>query len=729
MRNLVILFLLATASLHAQTVPYPEKYRYLLEDPRMSRLIFLRDTTNKVTPLSAWKQNHLDSLYDRIERIENNTPFPFTAPPPYPWSTTDLYSVYMTRVAQSLFVEANAMVPWSIRDLPDSLLASLFEFDLMYNSTHGGWAVGNIGVLNWDARRTYHFCVDSAIVQPSQRATVLAFTDWCRRHLQHYIGTSTPKTLYDYDGPVAPLDRILAGLSTEPGRPYTTFGCGGTEGIWTEVMRSLNIVVMPRWLIIGYPGSEIRRPHYSFSIPTVDMGVVHGDDFYTADVNFLSGGSQHYVPANELFITGQWWDDFEFSPKVIDCDGTNCNNPVQQALYNQSRRMVQLDVQYLTDHVLYLRSTDPDMSAAPTGLIAYFTRMDSYTFAHPILSPDEQTSALRQVDSLLCAIGGGSWITGASIVRNRMWDKPKLPGIALSTRKVPFGVTELGKPVSSAITITNFGSDSLLIRHIGSTNKHFAVSLDAVHLGPKQTKQDSIHFLADSIGYFSGHIRIESNDASSPDSILVEGRVRGTATLQLSLRKLRFGDVTVGRYRDTTVTLSNGGTDTLVVSSVLSSRPGFAWMQKTGTFAPGEAVIDTVRFRPSAAGPDSAYIFLASNDPGNVDTLWVYGNGLPGTGTGVGTEAQVPTVFSLDQNYPNPFNPSTTIRYGLPDRSHVRLTVYNTLGQQVSVLQNGDQDSGYHEVRFDGSGLSSGVYLYRLQAGSFTETRRFLLIR
>ena len=91
--------------------------------------------------------------------------------------------------------------------------------------------------------------------------------------------------------------------------------------------------------------------------------------------------------------------------------------------------------------------------------------------------------------------------------------------------------------------------------------------------------------------------------------------------------------------------------------------------------------------------------------------------------------AEKPLAFELDQNYPNPFNPSTMIRYALPYRSNVSLIVFNTLGQQFAVLQNGEQEAGYHEVKCDASGLSSGVYFYRITAGSFVDTKRLLLMR
>ena len=83
----------------------------------------------------------------------------------------------------------------------------------------------------------------------------------------------------------------------------------------------------------------------------------------------------------------------------------------------------------------------------------------------------------------------------------------------------------------------------------------------------------------------------------------------------------------------------------------------------------------------------------------------------------------------LLENYPNPFNPSTTIRYGLPKRSYVTLTVFNTLGQLVAILQRGEQEAGNYEVEFDGNGLSGGVYFYAITAGNLTQMRKAALVR
>jgi N-acetylneuraminic acid mutarotase len=106
--------------------------------------------------------------------------------------------------------------------------------------------------------------------------------------------------------------------------------------------------------------------------------------------------------------------------------------------------------------------------------------------------------------------------------------------------------------------------------------------------------------------------------------------------------------------------------------------------------------------------------------------VWEYD---PAVATGVAHSAELPVEVVLEQNYPNPFNPMTTISYTLPRFSEVTLTIHDTLGRQVSVLASGVQPAGSHEVSFDATGLPSGVYLYRLQAGEYAMAKRMMVVK
>jgi M6 family metalloprotease-like protein len=123
--------------------------------------------------------------------------------------------------------------------------------------------------------------------------------------------------------------------------------------------------------------------------------------------------------------------------------------------------------------------------------------------------------------------------------------------------------------------------------------------------------------------------------------------------------------------------------------------------------------------------PSGFAITSISPATGVMDAYFV----IPASATGVREEESVPLSSGLYQNYPNPFNPSTTIKFELPKASHVRLTVYDILGRQVSVLVNEKKEAGVHEVKFHGSNLASGVYFYRMQAGDFVQTRKLCLVR
>jgi hypothetical protein len=89
----------------------------------------------------------------------------------------------------------------------------------------------------------------------------------------------------------------------------------------------------------------------------------------------------------------------------------------------------------------------------------------------------------------------------------------------------------------------------------------------------------------------------------------------------------------------------------------------------------------------------------------------------------------VPREYKLSQNYPNPFNPSTKIDYSIPVNGRVKVTVFNSLGQAVKVLVNQVQDAGSYALTFDGSNLSSGIYYYKIEAGSFADTKKMILVK
>lgn len=92
-------------------------------------------------------------------------------------------------------------------------------------------------------------------------------------------------------------------------------------------------------------------------------------------------------------------------------------------------------------------------------------------------------------------------------------------------------------------------------------------------------------------------------------------------------------------------------------------------------------------------------------------------------------EGQVPTNYSLEQNYPNPFNPTTIISYSIPAKSNVTLSVFNLLGQKVMTLFSGVQSAGSYNVDFNASKLTSGIYVYQIQAGNFTSSKKMMLIK
>jgi PKD repeat protein len=138
--------------------------------------------------------------------------------------------------------------------------------------------------------------------------------------------------------------------------------------------------------------------------------------------------------------------------------------------------------------------------------------------------------------------------------------------------------------------------------------------------------------------------------------------------------------------------------------------------------------------------PTNARLRFVCDASGDADDVYIDAiewRGLSGTSSFGGAVLQasnggatiVPEEFSVSQNYPNPFNPITNIDFTLPTSSHVVVSVYNILGQEVARLADGYFEAGDHSVQWDAGQNASGVYLYRIEAGEFTTTKKMILLK
>jgi hypothetical protein len=162
-------------------------------------------------------------------------------------------------------------------------------------------------------------------------------------------------------------------------------------------------------------------------------------------------------------------------------------------------------------------------------------------------------------------------------------------------------------------------------------------------------------------------------------------------------------------------------------ASWVFARSGGVWSQQGSKLVGTGAVGTSVQQGKSVSvSSDGRRVIIGgpidNNGPG---AAWMFYN----SATDVGETRDYPTEFQLRQNYPNPFNPATTISFGIPTRAFVSLRIVDPLGKEVSVLMSEEAPAGEYARVWNGSGLASGVYFCRLQAGSFEATRKLVLLR
>ncbi len=304
-----------------------------------------------------------------------------------------------------------------------------------------------------------------------------------------------------------------------------------------------------------------------------------------------------------------------------------------------------------------------------------------------------------------------------------------------------------GFPVPLSLTMGDHYSVACEVDAYGTLTLPGGTTREALRIKRVSTKNNSLVEAAYTIVTRNGAaVQLKVNDPSATSGAVSVSGIRWTEGVPDELVPVQLASFTATQQEGSTVdlawtTLSETNNFGFYVQRKDSEEGEFA--ELTGAFIPGHGTTIVPRnytYRDVTGGIGARWYRLKQVDLDGTAHLSepVQVNAV------TAVPAIAPAVYALSQNYPNPFNPSTTIRYSLPYRSHVRLTVFNALGQQVAQLVDGEVQGGQHEVQFDASGLAGGVLYYRMQArpldstvgresgsggGTFLETKQLILLR
>jgi hypothetical protein len=309
------------------------------------------------------------------------------------------------------------------------------------------------------------------------------------------------------------------------------------------------------------------------------------------------------------------------------------------------------------------------------------------------------------------------------------------PNITVEPESLIFDTTAVGSSSVDMLSITNTGSDTLLIYNLFSPDSIFSVNTDSFNVLPGDNQIVLVTFVPYQPTDYSSDLFIVNNDPETDTLVVLLTGVGFILDPKISVDPiyLAFDTTAAGSSNLKLLTIYNTGNATLTISNISSTERVFSTNLTSYDIQSGYSQMVQVAFTPTEPIIYSSNFFVISNDS-EMDTLIVPVSGVGIMLARIELDAQLPHILVLYPNYPNPFNPVTTLRYDLPEQTHVNITVYDMLGRQVKTLINHTQDAGYRSVIWNatndyGKPVSAGIYLYQIQAGDYISTKKMVLLK
>ena len=304
-----------------------------------------------------------------------------------------------------------------------------------------------------------------------------------------------------------------------------------------------------------------------------------------------------------------------------------------------------------------------------------------------------------------------------------------------------FGLVRLNGNKVLSLKVRNEGNDTLRIKELFSNNPQEFMAILPPPIGmfikPMGELNIDITATPKQLGMRSGKLVVSHNEGR--DSLLLVARSYGEPKLKLFVSKIDFGPVKQTLTKDTMLVIKNEGDDTLKVI-MQSSSTLFTIMNPAiiRMIQPNMEIKEPIKFTPTTLGSIAGMLYLRSNHMNpppqtpKVDSIELVASVVTKVQVGI----EIPKNYSITQNYPNPFNPSTTIRFGLPNESFVKLEIYNSLGQLVQTLVDEVMSAHYYEVKWEAGKNPTGLYFYKIIAtdinnpnNKLIQTKKMMLVK